>query len=197
MSDWNQIYRASNGPPWDIGRPQPAFISLVKNHEMVPPGTVLDVGCGTGENAIFYAQNKFAVSGVDFSEEAIEQARSKAKDRNVRVDFRVGNALGMNFKANTFDYVIDSGLFHTFDDTQRPKFRDEIARVLKPGGVYFMMCFSDKEPTNWGGPRRVSKEEIKETFSPRFKINYIRDELFTTKIHDKGGRAYLTSATRL
>src|SRR5437879_11341174 len=56
LSDWNQIYRASNGPPWDIGRPQPAFVSLVKNHEIVPPGTVLDVGCGTGENAIFYAK---------------------------------------------------------------------------------------------------------------------------------------------
>ena len=157
----------------------------------------MDVGCGTGENAIFYAQNKFTVSGLDLARAAIDQARSKAKERNVKVDFQEGNALALDFKAGSFDYVTDSGLFHTFNDAQRPKFRDEIARVLKPEGVYFMMCFSDKEPTNWGGPRRVSKEEIKETFSPRFKINYIRDELFTTKIHDKGGRAYLTSATRL
>jgi len=197
LSDWNQIYRASNGPPWDIGRPQPAFVSLVKNHEMAPPGTVLDVGCGTGENAIFYAQNKFTVSGLDLARAAIDQARSKAKERNVKVDFQEGNALALDFKAGSFDYVTDSGLFHTFNDAQRPLFRDEVARVLKTKGVYFMMCFSDKEPTNWGGPRRVSKEEINKTFSSRFKINYIRDELFTTKIHDKGGRAYLTSATRL
>src|SRR5437899_13030949 len=95
LSDWNQVYRASNGPPWDIGRPQPAFISLVKNHEMVPPGTVLDVGCGTGENAIFYAQNKFTVSGLDLARAAIDQARSKAKERNVNVDFGVGNALDL------------------------------------------------------------------------------------------------------
>lgn len=172
-------------------------MSLVENREMVQPSIVLDVGCGTGENAIFFAQNKFAVSGLDLAGEAIDQAKSKAKERNVRVDFRVGDALALNFKASTFDYVTDSGLFHTFNDAQRPVFRDEIARVLKTGGIYFMMCFSDKEPTNWGGPRRVSKVEIEETFSPRFKINYIRDELFATKIHDKGGRAYLTSAAKL
>jgi ubiquinone/menaquinone biosynthesis C-methylase UbiE len=172
-------------------------MNLVKNHEIVPPGTLLDVGCGTGENAIFFAQNKFTVSGRDLARTAIDQARSKAKERKVKVDFQEGNALALDFKTGSFDYVTDSGLFHTFDDAQRPLFRDEIARILKPKGVYFMMCFSDKEPTNWGGPRRVSKQEIIETFSPRFKINYIRDELFTTKIHDKGGQAYLTSATRL
>lgn len=195
--DWNQSYRTSNGPPWDIGRPQPTFIGLVKNHEMIPPATILDVGCGTGENAIFFAQSKFTVSGLDISREAIDQARSKAKERSVKVDFREGNALALEFKAGSFDHVADSGLFHTFDDAQRPVFRDEIARILNPKGVYFMMCFSDKEPTNWGGPRRVSKEEIIKTFSTRFKINYIRDELFTTKIHNKGGQAYLTSATRI
>jgi hypothetical protein len=59
-----------------------------------------------------------------------------------------------------------------------------------------MMCFSEKEPTNWGGPRRVTKPEIQETFSQLFIINYIRDASFATKIHDNGGRAYLTSATR-
>ena len=157
----------------------------------------MDVGCGTGENAIFYAQNKFTVSGLDLARAAIDQARSKAKERNVNVDFQEGNALALDFKAGSFDYVTDSGLFHTFNDAQRLLFREEVARVLKPKSAYFMMCFSDKEPTNWGGPRRVSKEEINKTFSSRFKINYIRDELFTTKIHDKGGRAYLTSATRL
>jgi hypothetical protein len=59
-----------------------------------------------------------------------------------------------------------------------------------------MLCFSDKEPTNWGGPRRVTKAEIEATFSPFFNINYIRDDYFATRIHNNGGRAYLTSATK-
>jgi hypothetical protein len=59
-----------------------------------------------------------------------------------------------------------------------------------------MLCFSDKDPTNWGGPRRITKKEIEATFSPLFKINYIRDASFATQIHNNGGRAYLTSATK-
>lgn len=163
---------------------------------MIPPGPVLDVGCGTGENAIFYAQNKFTTVGVDFASEAIAQAKAKAKERGVNVDFKVGSALDLQFSDRSFNYVTDSGLFHTFDDNSRPVFRDEIVRVLKPAGTYLMMCFSDKEPTDWGGPRRVSKQEIEKVFSPTFKINYIRDEYFATKIHEKGGKAYLASATK-
>jgi hypothetical protein len=59
-----------------------------------------------------------------------------------------------------------------------------------------MLCFSEKEPTDWGGPRRVTREEIESTFSSLFNINYIRDVLFTTRFHNNGGKAYLTSATR-
>ncbi len=87
--DWSESYRSPQGAPWDIGRPQPVFIKLVENREMTPPGPVLDVGCGTGENAIFYAQNKFTTSGVDFTKEAISQAKAKARARKVTVDFRL------------------------------------------------------------------------------------------------------------
>ncbi|HZD12319.1 MAG TPA: class I SAM-dependent methyltransferase, partial [Candidatus Binatus sp.] len=170
--DWNDIYRAPQSPPWDIGRPQPVFVKLVQDRELVPPGPVLDVGCGTGENAIHLAQNKFAVSGVDYSSEAIAKAKEKAMARKIHVDFKVGNALHLDFPDSSFNYVTDSGLFHVFDDPQRLVFRDQIARVLKPNGTYFMACFSDKEPTNWGGPRRVSRQEIETVFSSRFRINY-------------------------
>jgi hypothetical protein len=75
-------------------------------------------------------------------------------------------------------------------------FAHEIARILRTNGGYFMLCFSDKEPTNWGGPRRISKQEIETAFSPLFKIKYIIDAFFATRIHNNGGRAYLTSATK-
>jgi hypothetical protein len=72
-----------------------------------------------------------------------------------------------------------------------------MARVLVTRGRYFMLCFSEKEPTDWGGPRRIRREEIETTFSPLFQINYIRDEFFATRFHTNGGKAYLTSATKI
>ncbi len=197
MSDWNQIYTSTNPPPWDIGRPQPVFINLVKSGELSPPAVVLDVGCGTGENAIFYAQSGFTTYGVDFAYVAIEKAIVKAKQRHAKVDFKVSDALNLEFDDEMFDYVTDCGLFHTFDDNSRRRFVTEAARVLRPGGAYFMACFSDKEPADWGGPRRVSKKEILSSLSPLFTVNYVRDAFFATKLHgEEGGKAYLASATR-
>ena len=154
------------------------------------------MGCGTGENSLFLAQNGFTVTGVDITPTAIRVAKAKAVERKIKVDFRVGNALSLDLKQGQFSNVIDSGLFHTFTDADRPVYVGEIRRVLQIGGNYFMMCFCDKEPTDWGGPRRVSKQEILESFSPSFKINFVREARFATKIQDVGGLTYLTSATK-
>jgi len=193
LSSWEDAYKTT--PPWDIGRPQPAFVELVHAGELTK-GLVLDIGCGTGENALYLAENGFSVVGIDLSNRAIAAAKEKAIERKLKVNFRIANALSLDFKNGYFDNAIDSGLFHTFNDNDRVDFASEIGRVLKQDGRYFMLCFSDKEPTNWGGPRRITKEEIETTFSPFFDINYIRDAYFATRIHNNGGRAYLTSATK-
>ncbi len=194
MSSWEDAYETV--PPWDVGRPQPAFVELVRIGEL-NRGEVLDVGCGTGENALYLAEKGFAVTGVDLTNRAIAAARAKAAERKLKIDFQEGNALSLDFKDDVFDSVIDSGLFHTFPDDDRPVYAREIARVLARRGKYFMLCFSEKEPTNWGGPRRVTRKEIETTFSSLFKINYIRDALFATRVRNNGGKAYLTSATKI
>jgi len=194
LSSWEDAYKTV--PPWDVGRPQPAFVELVRTGEL-NGDKVLDVGCGTGENALYLAEKGFTVIGVDLTNRAISAAKAKAAEKKLKVDFREGNALSLDFKDSAFDNVIDSGLFHTFADDDRPVYAREVARVLARRGKYFMLCFSEKEPTNWGGPRRVTRKEIESTFSPLFNINYIQDAVFATRFHNNGGKAYLTSATKI
>jgi hypothetical protein len=67
--------------------------------------------------------------------------------------------------------------------------------VLKPVGKYFMLCFSDKEPGDYG-PRRISKAEIELTFKSLFNIIYIKDSTFDTGVGPSSIKAYLVSAIR-
>ena len=117
LSSWEDAYRTV--PPWDVGRPQPALVELVRIGEL-NKDNVLDVGCGTGENALYLAEKGFSAIGVDLTSRAIAAARAKAAERKLKVDFRIGNALSLDFKAGSFENVIDSGLFHTFPDEDRP-----------------------------------------------------------------------------
>jgi ubiquinone/menaquinone biosynthesis C-methylase UbiE len=136
-----------------------------------------------GENAIMLAINGCDVTGIDLAEVAVSDAKAKAAERHVNANFIVADALRMDrlFMEAEFDVVIDSGLYHTMTDEERPIFARQVHRVLKPGGKYFMLCFSDKEPEG-PGPRRISKAEIRHTFTPLFNIVYIKDSAFDSEI---------------
>lgn len=181
-------------PPWDIGRPQVEFVRLEEAREIGP--SVLDVGCGTGENALYLAARGHEVWGLDASSRAIQKARTKAAERNLATTFLVGNAFELARLGRGFETVIDSGLFHVFSDAERIRFVESLAGILPPGGIYLMLAFSDEEPTDWGGPRRVHKKEIRATFGDGWRINYIRHAKFESNFHADGGRAWLSSITR-
>jgi len=162
-------------PPWDIGRPQPAIMRLAQAGQIT--GSVLDVGCGTGENVLYLAELGFAAMGVDGAPTAISKARAKAKQRGVTAQFEVADALSLSMPNRQFDSVIDTGLFHVFSDEERDRFRDSLARVVRPGGTYFLMCFSDQQPGDWG-PRRVTQAEIRSVFNDGWRVNYIEPSAF-------------------
>lgn len=188
---FNESYRGS--PPWDIGRPQAAFVGLVRSGEI--RGRVLDVGCGTGENAIFFSQSGAEVWGVDSASLAIKKAGRKAKERGVRVRFLEADALHLDRLETKFDTITDCGLFHVFSDEERLLFSASLKSVMERQSTYFMLCFSTEEPADWGGPRRVSEKEIRDVFSAGWKINYIRESMMETQFHGKGGKGLLSSIT--
>ena len=178
-------------PPWDIGRPQPAIIRLAETNQIT--GRVLDVGCGTGENLLYLAERGFVAMGIDGAPTAIKKARAKAKRRGLNAEFEVGDALNLSMPERPFDTVIDSGLFHVFSDEDRPRFTESLGRVVRVGGTYFLMCFSDQQPGDWG-PRRVTQAEIRSTFSDGWRVDDIQPSAFETNLGP--AHAWLASISR-
>ncbi len=188
---FNESYKGV--PPWDIGHPQAEFVTLADEGKI--RGRVLDIGCGTGENALFFAQRGLEVWGLDAAPLAIAKAKAKATERGLTATFLVGNALNLESLGKKFDTITDSGLFHVFTDEERILFTKSLRAALSSGGTYLMLCFSDKEPAGWGGPRRVSEKEIRETFKKGWEIDWIREARFESNFHEEGGHALLSSIT--
>ena len=136
-------------PPWDIGRPQPEFVRVAREGGI--RGRVLEVGCGTGENAIFFAGLGHEVWGLDSAPRAIEKARKKAREREAKVEFILGDALHLGTLGQRFDTITDCGLFHVFSDDDRRSYVKSLKAALNRSGRYIMLCFSDEEPAGWGG----------------------------------------------
>jgi cyclopropane fatty-acyl-phospholipid synthase-like methyltransferase len=166
LSHWDRWYEGEP-PPWDIGAPQPEFVRLADRGAL--SGRVLDVGCGTGEHALLAAERGADALGVDVSRVAIELARRKASERDVAARFAVANALELETLGEVFDVAVDSGLFHAFQDDERPRYSASLAPVIRAGGVLFLCCLSDRQSGDWG-PRRVSREDIYETFSDGWQV---------------------------
>ena len=143
-------------------------------------GSVLDAGCGTGENALYLAACGHQVTGIDFLEEPIRRAQSKAVERGVTATFLVMDALALDDLPQVFDNVIDCGLFHVFGDEDRRRYVAGLATVLKPGGKLWLLCFSDAEPGTQG-PRRVTKQELQTAFAAGFTIESIQPTCFETR----------------
>jgi cyclopropane fatty-acyl-phospholipid synthase-like methyltransferase len=162
LSFFDLAYEDDHVPPWDIGRPQREIVHLAKANQFA--GSVLDLGCGTGENALYLASLGHETWGVDSSPNAIAKAKKKAQERHLKAKFLIRDALELRHLGRTFDNVIDTGLFHTFSVEERPLYALTIASVLRHGGKYYMLCFSDHE-TDLIGPRHVSLREIKATFN--------------------------------
>jgi len=186
-------------PPWDVDGPQTRLREVADQIE----GSLLDAGCGTGENALFFAARGVRVTAIDFLDRAIAIAQQKAADRGVVVDFRVLDATNLASLSETYDAVIDSGLFHVFDNDDRKRYVDGLATVLKPGGRLYMLCFSKDEPAG-AGPRRISRETIEQTFAePDWAIETIeptrfdvRNDVADVSFSPGGPKAWFVKAQR-
>jgi len=191
-SRFEEAYKGT--PPWDIGRAQPAFERVAEAGQV--GGPVLDAGCGTGENALFFAARGFEVVGVDAVETAVAAARAKAEARGLPAEFLVHDALALGELGRRFRTVVDSGLFHTFDDGERRRYAASLAAVTALRARVFVLCFSEHE-LGEGGPRRVTQAELRSAFDqPPFRMLGIEAAEMATN-HGGERKAWLASIERV
>ena len=180
-------------PPWDIGRPQRAFVALAEAGAL--RGKLLDAGCGTGEHTLMAAELGLDATGVDMAPTAIAAAEEKAKARGLSARFRIWDALDLPGLGEQCDTVLDCGLFHVFDDDDRARFLPSLGGAVRPGGSYFMLCFSDRQPGDWG-PRRITEAELRESFTDGWRIDSLEPATIEITLDPTGAQAWLAAMTR-
>jgi SAM-dependent methyltransferase len=140
FSRFDDAYK-SNTAPWVIGKPQQAIVDLERSGAI--RGKVLDVGCGAGEHTILLTRRGYDVLGVDYAPTAVEQARDNAARNGVDARFEVADAMDLGDQP-IYDTIVDSALFHIFDDIDRPRYVRSLHAVCRPGGVVHVLALSDK-----------------------------------------------------
>jgi SAM-dependent methyltransferase len=180
---WDASYR--DGPaPWDVG-PQPAVVRVASAAGFT--GTVLDAGCGSGENALHIASLGWPVLGFDVAETALAQARAKAAERGIEAEFATADALRLERLGRRFDSVLDCGLFHTFDGDERPRYAASLASVAGHDATLYVLCFSDEGPDT--RPHPVRQDELRAAFGPStgWNVVAIEPDRVRTRFHDAHG----------
>jgi len=197
-ADTFREYYAGGRPPWEIGRPQAAFLAAAGRLT----GRVLDSGCGTGDLAIWMAGRGAHVTGIDFLTEPLELARRKAAAAGVAVNFLQMDARAIGEIPERYDAVTDCGLFPVFDDEGRAGYVAALARLLMPDARLHLLCFSDAEPGTQG-PRRVAERELRDAFSSGWEFEAIEPVRFevvpgamTPEFSPGGARAWFATIRR-
>ncbi len=176
--DWNESY-AQDFLPWDTGRPDPLLTKFVESGR-VTPGRALEVGCGTGTNALWLAGRGFDVLGVDVAPLAVEKARAKqagAKGcRFENLDFLTAPPPG------PFDFVFDRGCFHVFDEAeQRERFAARVAGLLGPDGMWLSLIGSTEGAPREVGPPRRRAIDVLAAIEPVLELVELRTDTFQTQ----------------
>lgn len=169
--NWDVIYRSTRVEDlhWYPGEPDEILKRIAADH-WSPGARVLDIGCGQGTDTLYLASLGYLAVGLDVSRVACEVAWAEAQRLGLKPLFVVGNALELPFVGEQFDAVTDRGCFHHIEVDSRSAFASEVARVLKPHGLYLYRNFSWKSQFNASGPQLLTESVVRQTFQPYFTI---------------------------
>ena len=182
-TDWDALYRQST-PPWETGRPAAELLRVVDQRVLRPMRT-LELGCGTGADAVFLAKRGFEVTAVDFSPTAIERARTRAEQSGAVLRIVLDDVFAFTEHCGPIDLVYDAGFYHYVRRTELARFLDLLWRLTRPGSLYFALAGSADE-TAEGGPPQVSEEEIHLELGRLFDFVHLRPFRFESPFRKEG-----------
>jgi SAM-dependent methyltransferase len=182
---WNESY-ASGQLPWDTGQPEPLLVEFVASSG-VKPSRTLEIGAGTGTNAIWMAERGFDVLGLDVSPLAVERARAKMEGRSLPCRFEALDFLAATPPGGPFQFVFDRGCFHVFDEPdERQRFAARVATALAPGGLWLSLIGSTEGSPREVGPPRRSAVEVILAIEPALEVV----ELRSAEFHGSNAKAW-------
>ncbi len=178
--EFEKSYRTGD-TPWDSGMPSAELVRVL-DAGLLPGKTVLEIGCGTGTNAIAFARRGYRVTAVDYVELAVRRARERARKAGIEIDFRVGDATRMDL-GGPYDVVFDRGVYHGIRTGNLQGFLKMLERVTRKGTRWSCLAGNAKEPMV-NGPPVVSEAEFRAELGPLFKILEVREFRFTLDRED-------------
>ncbi|MDQ2638144.1 MAG: class I SAM-dependent methyltransferase [Actinomycetota bacterium] len=170
LSLFDDAYKAGTAP-WVIGQPQPAIVGLEQTGLI--RGEVLDVGCGAGEHTILLTSLGYKVLGVDYAPSAVAYARSNAEDKGVDARFEVADA--MDLGDNRYDTIVDSALFHIFDEADRTRYVRSLHAACRAGGLVHVLALSDR---GRGFGPQVSETDLRDAFGERWTVESLTETTY-------------------
>jgi 2-polyprenyl-3-methyl-5-hydroxy-6-metoxy-1,4-benzoquinol methylase len=166
---WEERYEQKN-TPWDTGRPDIHLMNLFSGWPKLK-SKVLEVGCGTGTNSVWLAEQGLHVTGMDISSRAIELAKKRAAAKGVECRFIADDFLTCQLEGRQFSLLVDRACFHVMGDDERwSLYVSQAAACLEPGGLWFCMAGNSDQIIDGEGPPRLSATQICATAEPAFEI---------------------------
>lgn len=161
---YNLAYKVGFSP-WDLGPPMPELVELIEGENRLPPGRAVDLGCGAGSKCVYLAQHGWRVTGIDIAPEALKQARKKAADHGLDIEFVQCDLVDIPPGAVTgeFDFLLDFGCAHSLRDDAKARYAENIAGLAVPGATLYLYAFTK-------GPLSVRRSEIDTAFAPYWEL---------------------------
>ncbi|MBU6454842.1 MAG: class I SAM-dependent methyltransferase [Cyanobacteria bacterium REEB67] len=190
LYDWESSYRAGTDLPWDCGKPADELVEYFQGLGEAKPRSVLEIGCGTGTNAVWMAGQGCCVTATEIAPTALKMAAERAERAGVRVDLRqsyVGEALPVD--AGSHDFAFDRGVYHVIPAAQRAFFVANLAAALETGAYWLSLagCKDEHRDDPQVGPPQLSAVELLQHIEPLFEVIKLERSKFIIET----GRTYL------